>query len=226
MLLRDRRSDVHLLGSKAHTGLGLSNELNPSLLQRASNLFDRLELSVDAACHSLNPADGCDADAGCNSQLKLLPSNQTTPGFDLACPNKHSVTPYLLSILCTKTKSKCRNAAPRGGGLKGGDDRSPPPNSCDRERSLLGFACGAARRRIAHERPARKEFGEWNLLESWRQPLNPRRAEISIARSQGASGQHQVAIFPGRELLGNIGKCLTQVLYFMPLVVPDFPSAF
>lgn len=36
MFRRDQRSDVHLLGSKTHTGLGLSNEFNSSLLQRTS----------------------------------------------------------------------------------------------------------------------------------------------------------------------------------------------
>jgi len=91
---------AQLLGSKAHAGLRLSDELNASPFERPADLFDRLELGVDSTRHSLNPANGCDADADCNGQLKLLPSHQTIGDLDLACPNERSFAPCLLSVLC------------------------------------------------------------------------------------------------------------------------------
>ncbi|WP_342738463.1 hypothetical protein [Bradyrhizobium sp. B117] len=89
-----------MLGSKALAGLRLSDNLNAGPFERPADLFDRFELGVDSTRHSFNPANGCDARAGCNGQMKLLPSHQTTGDLDLLCPNERSFAPCLLSILC------------------------------------------------------------------------------------------------------------------------------
>ncbi|MHC2331668.1 hypothetical protein [Bradyrhizobium sp. USDA 4454] len=100
MSLRNQQAIAQLLGSNAEAGLRLSDKFNASAFERPADLFDRLELGVDSTRHSLNPANGCNSDAGCNGQLKLLPPHKTTRGLDLACPNEHSLTPCLLSVLC------------------------------------------------------------------------------------------------------------------------------
>lgn len=126
---------AQLLGSNAHAGLRFSDKLNASSYERPADLFDRLELGVDSPRHSRNQADGCDADAGCNGRLKLLPSHKTRGALDwLAQMNVRSLR------ACYRFRTKEQLQERRSRGLKGSGRHGRFPK-ITRSRKVTPWPC-------------------------------------------------------------------------------------
>jgi hypothetical protein len=76
---------------ETHSRPWLTHEFNASAFERPPNLLNRFEMRPDRSLQSFKPPDSRDRNTGVQCELMLLPPDQRSRRFYLACDYEHLI---------------------------------------------------------------------------------------------------------------------------------------
>jgi hypothetical protein len=82
---------VDSAGSHSYSWSRISQELQASLLEGSSNLFDRVEVGFDLPIQSFQSSNGGYSHSGLYSEVVLLPSKESSSRLDLSRYHQHRI---------------------------------------------------------------------------------------------------------------------------------------